>query len=243
MSPRARLPRRGRRLGALTLLLVIGLTTVAPAITLLPPDVASAVGRRIPFDGFVDADGHELSAPPGGDARPWIISPMYTRCPTTCSAVTDGLRRAVEQAGLAPSEYRVVSFSFDPDETDDGLRQFRGRMRLPKEWVLLRARDRAALDRTLASLDFRAITIGDGTFEHPNLITVLAPDQRLAGYLFGVSFSPTELAGMVRRASRGVSAVDRWRPYLFLGAVLGFLASATVLAWLLSGRRARTVAV
>jgi len=212
---------------------------------LLPPDPTTTVGHVVPFDGFVDADGREFAAllPQAErerDARPWIVSPMYTRCPGTCSALTAEVRRALDQSGLAPTDYRIVSFSFDPHETADGLREFRDRMQLPSSWLTLRARTPAALERTLKSLDFRTITRGDGNFDHPNLVAVLAPDQRLAGYLFGIAFSPTELARAVRRARDGVSAADAWRPYAFLFAALGFLGSAWVLALLLAQRRKKT---
>jgi len=212
---------------------------------LLPPNPSSTVGNLIRFDGFVDENGREISASLPmqelvRDRRPWIVSPMYTRCPHTCSAITAGLHRALDQSGLGPSEYRILSFSFDPNETDDSLRRFRARMELPSDWLTLRAHDPQAIERTLKSLDFRTITTGDGEFDHPNLVAVLAPDMRLNGYLFGINVSPTELARAVRRARAGVFAADAWRPYLFLFAALGFLASAWVFGLLLSRRRART---
>ena len=71
-------------------------------------------------------------------------------------------------------------------------------------------------------------------------MAVLTPDWRLAGYLFGINFSPGELARSVRRARDGVSAVDSWRPYLFLFAAVGFLASAFAFILLLARRRARS---
>jgi protein SCO1/2 len=230
-----------RWLGRLGLALLAVLEAAsATANTLLPPDAATTIGRRIPLDGFVDENGHAFAAQsPERDARPWIISPMYTRCQGTCPAITAGLRRALDQSGLAPSEYRVLSFSFDPNETAEGLRQFRARMQLPAGWLLLRASDPQGLERTLRGLDFRTITMEDGNFEHPNLVAVLAADTRLVGYLFGVTFSAADLAGTVRRASAGVSAVDAWRPYIFAIAALGFCASGLVFVWLLSARRAR----
>jgi protein SCO1/2 len=164
---------------------------------------------------------------------------MYTHCPHTCSAVTAGLRRAIEESGLAPFEYRVVSFSFDPNETADGLRSFRRRMQLPEGWVTLRARNPEALERTLKALDFHTISIGSEDFDHPNLIVVLSPDMRLASYLFGVTFSPSELRRSVRRARDGVSPVDAWRVNLFLFAAIGFFASTAAFAALLSRNRAR----
>jgi cytochrome oxidase Cu insertion factor (SCO1/SenC/PrrC family) len=229
---------------ALLASVVVVAATAAPAQTLLPPDPTVTVGRVIPLDGFADESGRSLSAllPRAAlerDPRPWIVSPMYTRCPHTCSAVTTGLRRALDRSGLAPSEYRVVSFSFDPDETDAGLREFRARMRLPADWLTLRARSPEALARTLAALDFHTIAMDGGDFDHPNLVAVLAPDRRLAGYLFGIDFSGATLARMVRGARGGVSAIDAARPHLFLVAVVGFVASGAAFMLLLARRRAR----
>jgi protein SCO1/2 len=226
------------------LLAPLALSRAAMAGTLLPPDPARAVGNRVPFDGFTDENGRPLaslvpSADLQRDPRPWIVSPMYTHCPHTCSALTAGLRRALDRSGLSPSEYRIVSVSFDPEETDERLRAFRARMHLPGGWLTLRARDQSSLQGTLRSLDFRTISTGDGDFDHPNLVAILAPDQRLVSYLFGIDFSPSALARDVRRARDGFSPVDSWRPYLFFFAAVGFTASAAAFGLLL-WRRTRT---
>jgi len=246
MSRPARSPRRGSPLRCLAgaLLASLAVSAVATAGTLLPPDPSRAVGNRVPFDGFADENGHPLaslltSAELQRDPRPWIVSPMYTRCPHSCSAVTAGLRRALDRSGLSSSEYRIVSFSFDPKETDERLRQFRVRMQLPSSWLTLRAGDPLSLQRTLRRLDFRTISTADGDFDHPNLVAVLAPDRRLASYLFGTNFSARALASAVRRARQGVSPVDSWRPYLFFFATVGFVGSAAVFGVLLL-RRTRT---
>jgi protein SCO1/2 len=230
-----------RRL-AWTLLASFALSAAAMAGTLLPPDPSRTVGTRVPFDGFADENGRPLaslvtSAELRRDPRPWIVSPIYTHCPHTCSTVTAGLRRALDRSGLSPSEYRIVSFSFDPKETDERLRQFRARMHLPESWLTLRARDPLSLQQTVRSLDFRTISTADGDFDHPNLVAVLAPDQRLASYLFGVTFSPSVLAGAVRRARNGISPVDSWRPYVFFFSAVGFVGSAAVFGVLLLRRR------
>jgi cytochrome oxidase Cu insertion factor (SCO1/SenC/PrrC family) len=224
---------------------VASLAVEAGATTLLPPDPTRTVGDVVPFAGFVDEDGRvppALADDGRRDPRPWIVSPMYTRCPTTCSAVTTSLRRALAASGLSPAEYRVLSFSFDPAETGTGLRAFRARMALPPGWLTLRAAGSDGLARTLASLDFRTITTGETTFAHPNLVVVLAADRRIARYLFGIEIAPGTLARAVRGARAGVSTIDTWRPRLFLTALVGFLASAGLLASLVSRRRARTAA-
>jgi len=237
MCPPARWRRRRQLVAPALALLALSAATVR-AQTLLPPDPASVVGKVVPFDGFVDENGRAFStAAADGDGKPWIVSPMYTSCPNTCSAVTSSLRRAIEQAGLATSGVHVVSFSFDPDETAENLKAFRARMNLPEQWITLRAGDKAALERTLRGLDFRTITLSAGVFEHPNLVAVLASGRRLSGFVFGVNFDATELANAVARARRGISVVDPWRPYFFFFAVVGFLFSAAAFAVLLARRR------
>jgi cytochrome oxidase Cu insertion factor (SCO1/SenC/PrrC family) len=227
-----------------SLLAVCALLSRADAQKLLPPDPAVSVGNVIPFDGFIDEEGRDFASlvrAADGSAAPqaWIVSPIYTRCLHTCTPITASLRSALDKSDLQASEYRVLSFSFDPGETPEGLRDFRTRMQLPQRWLTLRATDGIALDRTLKALDFRTITIGEGAIEHPNLIAILAPDRRLVQYLFGVTFSPPEVGAAVRRARAGVSPLARWDPHLFGFAAVGLIVSAFVFFSLLSRRRAR----
>ena len=212
----------------------------ARAQTLLPPDPSKTIGGTVSFVGFVDERGRDVTAlvgaPDGTPARVWIVSPFYTRCPYTCSPITAALRAALQESCLQPSEYRVVSFSFDPNETGETLRAFRNAMQLPDGWLTVHAAVPSALERTLRSLDFRTMEIGDGQYAHPNLIAVLAPDMRLTEYIFGVTFSPTELAASVRAARSGGS-LRRWYGYWLVLSGIGLLASAFVFFTLLLKRR------
>jgi cytochrome oxidase Cu insertion factor (SCO1/SenC/PrrC family) len=205
----------------------------------MPPDTARTIGRRLSFEGFVDQAGRPLDDERSGADRPWIVSPIYTRCPHTCSALTAGLREALEESGLAASEYRRLSFSFDPSETAETLQAFRERMHLPADWVTLRAEDGHSLTRLLDTMDFRTMQTPSGEFQHPNLVAVLTPDLELAGYVFGVKPSAADLARLVRRARTGVPATARWGTLFFFFAATGFLASTFVFVWLLVERRAR----
>jgi protein SCO1/2 len=225
-----------RASAAAILLLIVFPASAVCGATLLPPDPSVVVGRPISFDGFVDQSGRPFRAASAG-TRPWIVSPIYTHCPTTCSVITAALKAALQQSGLA--DYRVLSFSFDPQETDASLVAFRDRMQLPSDWVTLRATDRAALERTLRSLDFRTIQLDGDVFEHPNLIAVLDADQRVVAFVYGVRPSPAEITRAVQRARDGASALDAWRPYLFFFAAVGFAASAAVFIAMLAGKRRR----
>lgn len=230
-------PRRAARLASPAAALALLLTAAAaPAVPLLPPDPDLVIGRQIVFDGLVDETGRPFQ-PAAADQRPWVVSPIYTQCQSTCSAITSGLAAALRRGGLKPDDYRVLSLSFDPQETDAGLAAFRARMQLPPEWATVRAADPATLQRVLRSLDFRTLQLDNGHFEHPNLVTVLDAERRAVAIVYGVTPSATDLAAAVSRARDGVSALDRWRPYLFFFAVVGLLASAAVFFLLL--RRAQ----
>lgn len=208
--------------------------------TLLPPDPAAAIGNTIPLDAFVDQQGRDFaSVANANDSRPWIVSPIYTRCRYTCVPLTAALHSALRQSGLQASEYRVLSFSFDPNETTESLVTFREQLQLPEDWLTLRASKRDSLERTLRALDFRTITIGDGQFEHPNLIAILTADRRLASYLFGVSFSPSQLAAAVRGAGSGLPPRPGWTGAIFVTAAMGLAGSAFLFATLLKRRQPR----
>jgi protein SCO1/2 len=224
--------------------LAAGLAAPSVAAALAPPDTARTIGRKLSFEGFVDQAGRPLGAAPSrvasNDERPWIVSPIYTRCPHTCSALTAGLRNALKESGLAASEYRVLSFSFDPSETAETLQAFRDKMHLPADWATLRATDQPSLARLLETMDFRTMQTPSGEFQHPNLVVVLTPELELAGYVFGVKPSPADLSKLVRSARTGVPATARWGTLLFFIAAIGFLASSFVFVWLLVDRRSRT---
>jgi cytochrome oxidase Cu insertion factor (SCO1/SenC/PrrC family) len=233
-APVARGIRTPARIGGEVVALVVwalaaltALNAPALAVGIPPPDARATVGRVIDVDGFVDQTGSPF-APATGDARPWIVCPIYTRCPTTCSALTAGLKTALRESGLRDSEYRVLVLSFDPSETDGSLRAFRERMQIPPAWFTVRAAGPAALERALTGLDFRTIALDGGGFEHPNLVAVLDAGRRVSGYVYGVVPSPTELARAVASARDGAPTGERWLPYLFVFGLLAFLASAAV---------------
>ncbi len=239
MIPPARSPSPSARLWLVVLCLC---PTAGAAQRLLPPDPAATIGNQISFDGFVDEHGRDFASllplsSVSPSPRPWIVSPIYARCLHTCSPITVNLRTAIERSDLQGSEYRVVSFSFDPDESAETLTAFRQKLQLPPDWLTLRTADRQALQRILERLDFRTISIGSGQFDHPNLIAILTPDMRLAQYLFGVSFAPTQLASAVRSARGGVPWLAGREGYVFASAAVGLVVSAFVFFSLWSNRR------
>jgi cytochrome oxidase Cu insertion factor (SCO1/SenC/PrrC family) len=221
-----------RRRVALGLCLA-ALATRAGALPL--PDARQVRGAVVAFDGFVDQRGQPWRAP--SDVPAWVVAPMYGRCPTTCSALTAGLLAALRRSGLRAGEYGVVSFSFDPQETDTSLQAFRQRLGLPDDWVTLRATTPAALSPLLARLDFHARQLPDGGFEHPNVVLVLDRALRVVAVLPGLDLAPAELAAALRRAA--VGEVTGGESYALPIALLAFLASGFAFVYALGWAQAR----
>ena len=225
------------RIGAL-LLLALGRHVAADVV--LSPDPARTIGKPLDLRGFVDERGttfEAIRAADVGPGVPWVVSPIYTRCRSTCSPLTAVLKRALAEAD--PRSYRVVSFSFDRDERADALLAFRAHMQLPEAWLTLRTTDATVLDRTLTALDFRTIALGDGQLDHPNLVAILTPDMRLSEYVFGLDFTARDVAAALDRARAGGAGRRRWHSLLFVVAALGFTGSAFVFASRLVRRRQR----
>lgn len=227
--------RRGRIVRATILLAALASPAMGDGLPW--PNQSESVGREIRFDGFVDDAGHRFSGD-AADMRPWIVCPIYTRCPTTCSALTAALKTSLASSELRSSEYRVLVLSFDAQESDASLADFRARMRLPSDWTVVRAENGAALERVLRALDFRTIELDDGRIEHPNLVAVLDAQQRVSGYVYGLTLPPSELTRAVHTARDGDATADLLRSYPIAAAAIGLLASATIfLAAIRRGRR------
>jgi len=221
----------------------LAVIAASQAQTVLPPDPSKTIGEPVSLEGFVDEHERPVTALTAASTertpRVWIISPIYTRCPLTCSPITTSLKAALHDSGLGSADYRVVSLSFDRRETGESLQSFRDSVHLPDEWLTVRATAPAALERTLRSLDFRTMTIGDGQYAHPNLLAVLTPDMRLNEYIFGVTFSPSQLAAAVRAARTGDPSSRSWYGKLVVVSGVGLLVSAGIFGALLGRRRSR----
>lgn len=214
----------------------------AVAQPVLSPDPSTAIGRRLDLSRFSDERGTGFAAILARDGRrtPWIVSPIYTRCRSTCSPLTAVLKRALGDSGLGPRDYSVVSFSFDPDERAEELAAFRQRMALPPGWLTLHTTDPEALTAALTTLDFRTVALGGGQLDHPNAVAVLTADMRVSEYLLGLDLGGRQLAAALARARAGGARRPVWRWPLFTLAALGFVASAFVfVSRLVRLRRAR----
>jgi len=171
--------------------------------------------------------------------KPVVLSPIFTRCPHTCTMITESLRDALRQVGEPGVGYEVVTVSFDPADDNAAMRAYRERMQLPAQWRLATARvdELAAL---LRAVDFTVTPLEEGGFAHPNLVIVLGPDLRVASYVHGVMFEAEDLRAALEDASEQASLIKRFQPYIVMISVVAAVAVAGIL--FVTRKRARSTA-
>lgn len=197
------------------------------------PHEKSTIGTQMP-DVELIADDDSTFRVSALWGKPIIVSPIFTRCPSACSMITESLRDALRDIGEPGVGYEVLTLSFDPADDSAALRAYRERLSLPPRWRLATASadNRAAF---LRAIDFNVIPLDEGGFAHPNLVVVLSPDLKVSSYLHGVAFDAGEVRAALEDASRRASLVARYRPFILLAAVMGFAA----VAWSLYATRRR----
>jgi len=84
--------------------------------------------------------------------QPVLLLPIYTSCPHSCSAITQGWKAALEVLGEPGKSVTVITFSFDHRDTPADLKRFRQRWDLPPDsWYVVSA-DSTAIDTLLQAV-------------------------------------------------------------------------------------------
>lgn len=215
---------------ALISIVICGLACLqaTPADALVPPDWEKVAGTHLPETVFIDRSGKEIRLSDMKGAI-LILQPMFTRCPGVCSVVAARLAQALN--GLSPEDrqnLRVVSFSFDPDETQEGLAKFEKEFGVDSAtWKVVRGRP-AEIQRLLAALDFRTMLLGQANFEHPDLVFVVDRDGVVRDYIPGTNVDAVRLSVATRLKARG-SWMTTFKPLIPAIALLGLAVSVFVL--------------
>lgn len=221
------------------------------------------LGAKIPLDlTFRDETGKpvKLSELVTG---PTIILPVYYSCTHECSLLQQGLASALSEVKRRPgAEYRVISVSFDENETPAmaarAKRMYLTSMTTPfpeDGWRFL----------TGAAPEIRRLTEAAGyrferkghEFVHPVASFVVARDGTIVRYFYGTMFLPKDLTLALLEAQSGTVGVTvrkvlgycfsfdpKAKTYVFnllrVSATVVFLTAGSFLAFLLlTGRKGR----
>jgi protein SCO1/2 len=135
----------------------------------------------------------DLRSPSGKELRPWgaaraparafLVSFIYTSCPTLCSTAGDGFGRLQRDLDADGGSIRLLSLSFDPGRDDSlALRTYAERHRAdPSRWLVAAPTSEPALEKLLDEAGVVVISDGRGGYAHNGGIHVVLADGRLVG--------------------------------------------------------------
>lgn len=180
------------------------------------PDEKKHLGRNIPNITVIDADGQTVSLYSLIQNKPLIIAPVYTRCPSVCTMVSNGAREAIDKLGTLGKEFNVVSFSFDSTDVAADLKSYQYRWKMDgNHWKAVTASEND-IHSLMSSIGFEYDTDTlTHQFNHPPLLVIVTPEARISRYIYGVNPSKRDIRIAVLAAQ-----AEKTTPGLFTGIYL-----------------------
>lgn len=173
--------------------------------------VDEMLGSRLDMDlAFVDHNGEAVKLGDYFDGkRPVLLTLNYYRCPTLCSLQLNGLTRTLGQFDWQPGdEYRIVTVSIDPREGPE--------LAASKRDSHLEALGVTDLDWNFLTGDalqirMLAAQLGIGyaydaeqdQYAHPAVLMFISPEGKVARYLYGLEYQPSDVKFALIEASEG----------------------------------------
>jgi protein SCO1/2 len=213
-----------RALRFLSLLLLAG----APYLSLesmaidgdgAPSDTSVGVdehlGGVIPADiAFYDEHGARRTMGELVD-RPTILALVFYHCPGICGMIQGNLGGALKDVKRAAGgDYRILSASFDDEETPDLAAEAASNytgiagMALPEGAWRFTTGDAADIKRICDAVGFRYVKNGTHDYTHPALVTVLSKDRKIIRYLYGTQYLPLDIEMALSEAERNQPGVS-----------------------------------
>jgi protein SCO1/2 len=178
------------------------------------------LNQQLPLEvTFKDETGQTVHLGDYFGDKPVILVLAYYECPMLCTLVLNGLLASLEELTFdVGNQFDIVTVSFDPGETPElaaakkeaYIRMY-GRPGAAEGWHFLTG-DEASIKKLTEAVGFYYNY--DSTrdeYAHPTGIMVVTPQGKLARYLYGIDFPPTDLRlGLVEAAENRIgSPVDQ----------------------------------
>lgn len=170
------------------------------AAAIVPPASGVTVGAQ-PWR-FVDAAGRDRSLAEFQGA-PFVVSLVYTRCPTVCPRTVSALTRFQREAG---GRVPIVLISLDPvHDTPEAMAGFAQSHALdPATWTLL-APDAASLPPLASAMGVAWGPSGDGGIAHSAVVAFIDGAGRIVERRVGTASEPAEW----KRIWNGITGAER----------------------------------
>ena len=173
--------------------------------------VDEMLGGRLDMDlDFVDHDGKAVKLGDYFDGkRPVLLTLNYYRCPTLCSLQLNGLTRTLEQFDWQPGDdYRMVTVSIDPREGPELAAKKRASHLealgvTDLDWNFLTG-DALQIRMLAAQLGIGyAYDAEQDQYAHPAVLMFISPEGKVARYLYGLEYQPSDVKFALIEASEG----------------------------------------
>ncbi len=189
--------------------------------------VDEKLGDSVPLDlEFTNSDGQTVRL---GDlieeGKPVLLNPLYYECPILCGLVLDAVFKVVNELVWTPgSDYTIISFSIDPEETPEQAAASKERYLNDLDrpgaengWHFLTGSEESIVALTDA-VGFRyKYDERTGEYLHLASIMMLSPQGVITRYLYGASFREFDLRNALFESAEGTigSTLDRVLFYCF----------------------------
>jgi len=189
-------------------------------------DIVEHLNGQLPLDAvFRDQDGKTVKLGDYFDGkRPVVFVFAYHTCPMLCSLVLDATVKSLNNVQwTVGDEFDVVSLSFDPKDTPQTatkkLKEVVGNYTRAKGstrgWHFLTGEaDQIRRVTDAFGFDYR-YDPRQKQFAHPAAIYLLKPDGRIARYLYGIQYNPSDIRLGLLEASEGKSISTTERILLY----------------------------
>ena len=137
--------------------------------------------------------------------RPFILVPIFYNCPRLCGLTVSGVVDLVNQLPLSlGSDYSVVFYSFNPDDTTKDAADKRAKTLarlshapVPPSAVRFLTASPTTIQAINEQIGFR-IRYADKELEHSSAIFIVRPDGAVQKYFAGVAFNASRVAQALR---------------------------------------------
>jgi len=175
--------------------------------------VDEKLGDTIPMDlEFVNSEGDTVTiADLMIDGKPVLLNPLYYECPMLCNLVVEAVYDVVKQLRWSPgSDYTIISFSINPDETVEQAAESKERYlsSLDREgaedgWHFL-VGEEPQIKALTDAVGFKyTVEERTGEYLHSASIIFLSPDGMVTRYLHGIEFEEFALRNALHESADG----------------------------------------
>jgi cytochrome oxidase Cu insertion factor (SCO1/SenC/PrrC family) len=179
------------------------------------PNEPQFLGKSVADIRVFDATGERFLLYELLNKKPTILSPIYTKCPLTCSIIADRLKLAVESISLPEDDFQVVTFSFDTTDTPADLRKFEKRYTYSNVRNFVLSAGYYDVRNLLNSLDFQIEWSEEyKQYDHPNLIIVITPEGKISRYIHGVTPKANDLRIALLEAKKEKTSLSFYEGFL-----------------------------